>query len=44
MEICITETLEPAERAHLMEWRDRVFPVEGKDYRWSELQPSLRHL
>ena len=36
MELEITEFLDEADRVRLFEWREQVFPVEGRAYRWSE--------
>lgn len=36
MDLQLSETINAAEKVHLMEWSDQVFPVEGRKYTWSE--------
>lgn len=41
MHIEITDSLNAADKAHLMGWSERVFPEEGRQYSWTE---STHHI
>jgi predicted N-acetyltransferase YhbS len=41
MDIFVKDTLTGAERSHLMAWRERVFPEEGRGKQWSESQQHV---